>query len=644
MNSRLSIGQVLGNRYEVQQFIGEGGMARVYRGLDRRLSRPVILKVLRAELASNDEFLRRFELEAHRSAQLAHSNIIKVFDVDTEQGIPYIVMEYYGAEDLRAILEREGRFPLSRVLEIANPVLDALDYAHAQGIIHRDLKPHNILLTERREVKITDFGIAKALTGDSLTRTGSMVGSAHYFSPEQAQGQPVAPTADIYSLGVVLYELLTGRVPFEGDNPVVVGLKHVQEEPPPLSMMGATVPPAVEAVVMKALRKLPADRFQDARSFWLALHAAVGSGRLEGPPVPTLPAPHPPPAPPSPGSASAAASHRASPGLEEASVRAGRGSGSGGREKNGCVPPNGHRAGASVASRPNPGRTSWVVALFVFTLLVGSALGVLYYSMTANLKVVPDVQMLLGDAARVKVEKEGLRLVVKETQYNGQYPTGTVLSQSPAPGTKLRRGDDVSVVLSMGKQMVQVPNLGGLDRDAATKALESLSLAPRWREQYSDTVAAGLVVSQEPAAGTAVDLKAQVAVVISKGLPMVTVPDVAGRTEKEAREQLERVGLDVSLGTGRSSPTVPKDKVLEQKPAKGARVTKGTTVQVVLSTGPEMRRIPALAGMTLAKARAAATQAGIRDFRGRPRGRRGQRHRAGSVRGDPDASRAPAST
>lgn len=584
MSTSRIIGQVLGNRYEVQQFIGEGGMARVYRGLDRRLSRTVVLKVLRQELASDPEILRRFELEACRAAQLAHAHIVKVFDVDAQGGVPFIVMEHHLAEDLHSILVREGRFALSRVLEIAFPVLDALEHAHSQGIVHRDLKPHNILVTDRREVKLTDFGIAKALTGDSLTRTGSMMGSAHYFSPEQAQGQPVGPTTDIYSLGIVLYELLAGRVPFEGDNPIVVGLKHVQEEPPPFpATLG--VPPAIEAVVMKALRKSPADRFPDARSFWLALQAAAAGF------------------PPSTG---------APAGREDRGPHPVRGSASNGWDSGELMAVNGTRAsGGSPPSSASRRRGPLVAGVFLVALLVGAALGMLAYFQTTNIRIVPDVQGLLGDAARVKVETEGLRLVVKETRYHGQFPSGTVLSQLPAPGTRLKRGDEVAVVLSMGKQTVQVPNLAGMDREQATQALEALSLTPRWKEQHSETVPAGQVVSSEPPSGTAVDLKGQVTVIISKGMPMVTVPDVLGRTEKDARDLLEHAGLTLTLGKGKSSATVAKDKTLEQKPTKGARVAKGSAVQVVLSTGPELRPVPSLTGMTLAKARAAATKAGF---------------------------------
>ncbi|NDD28333.1 MAG: serine/threonine protein kinase, partial [Proteobacteria bacterium] len=248
------MGQVMCGRYEVGQCIGEGGMAWVYLARDRRLERLVVLKVLRDDRRDDAELRERFAREARSAAGLAHPNVLTVFDVDAHEGTPFIVLEHHAARDLAVVLRERGRIEPRRAVRMAIDVLDALECAHARGLIHRDLKPHNLLVTDRGEIKITDFGLAKAERSDSLTRTHGMVGTPRYMSPEQAQGQEIGPQTDLYALGVVLYEMLCGKPPFDGDNPVTIGLKHVQEPPAPLSSHGVDASPVLEEVVMTALR------------------------------------------------------------------------------------------------------------------------------------------------------------------------------------------------------------------------------------------------------------------------------------------------------------------------------------------------------------------------------------------------------
>jgi serine/threonine-protein kinase len=561
-------GQVLRDRYEIVELIGEGGMARVYRGNDRRLSRPVVLKVLKDEFVDNAEFRERFAREASNAARLAHSHILKVYDVDEQDGVPFIVMEYYPAQDLKAVLKKVGRLSPARSVEIACDILDALDYAHGQGIVHRDLKPHNVLITDRNEVKITDFGIAKAIASDSLTRTGTMLGTASYISPEQAEGQAVGPQTDLYALGVMLYEMLSGRLPFEGDNAITVALKHVREAPPPFASRGASVPGALEDVVMTAMRKNPAERFRDAETFRRALkQASLGEGDAR----PSMPvysladsgefraAPPPPPPPVDPG--------------------------------------------------PSGVRTALI---WLLTLLCLGGLGYAAYIVWWPPPVrVPQVVGMAEDQARREVERLNLRFTVKDFVYSDEEP-GIVKSQSPDAGTQMRRGSDVLVTISKGRQTVQVPSLDGMDREAARQALESRGLLVKWQEAFSDTVGVGRVAAQDPSSGTPVDLKTRVTVTISKGLQKMAVPKLAELSEKEARDKAEGAGFKLRTLTEKSSATVPRGSVMEQSPKAGTKVPKGTTIEVILSSGPETRSVPSLKTMTLGEAQNAARQQGFR--------------------------------
>ena len=266
------IDTVLANRYRIQAKIGEGGMAVVYRALDVVLRRIVAIKVLRAQYAGDPEFVDRFRREAQAAASLSHPNVVNIFDVGQDADVHYIVLEYVQGRNLKEIVREQGQLPPRRAAQIARSVARALEAAHARGLVHRDIKPHNILITVEGRVKVADFGLARAASAATLTATGMVIGSVHYFSPEQARGDAVGPASDIYSLGVVLYEMLTGAVPFRGDSPIAVALKHLQEEPVPPRQRKDPVPEWLEGVVLRALAKKPADRFAAAAGIAEALH------------------------------------------------------------------------------------------------------------------------------------------------------------------------------------------------------------------------------------------------------------------------------------------------------------------------------------------------------------------------------------
>ncbi|NLG83323.1 MAG: Stk1 family PASTA domain-containing Ser/Thr kinase, partial [Firmicutes bacterium] len=270
------IGTVLGNRYRLEELIGEGGMALVYKAECSVLARPVAVKILRPQFAADAEFVERFRREAQAAARLSHPNIVTVYDVGQDKGLNYIVMEYVPGENLKEIIKREAPFTVARALNIARQICEALHHAHQHNIIHRDIKPHNIIITPEGLVKVTDFGIARAVSASTLTQDGAVLGSVQYFSPEQAKGAPVGVASDLYSLGCVLYEMLTGSVPFKGESPIAIALKHIQEDPAPLREFRPGIPATVENLVARALAKDPALRFPSALAMLRAIKAATG--------------------------------------------------------------------------------------------------------------------------------------------------------------------------------------------------------------------------------------------------------------------------------------------------------------------------------------------------------------------------------
>lgn len=577
------VGQLLRDRYEVLERIGEGGVARVYRGFDRRLGRPVVLKIVKEEHLADAQLCERFAREARNAARLAHAHIIKVHDVDDDGGLPFIVIEYHPARDLRTVLRDVGKLSADRACRVALDILDALDYAHGQGIVHCALKPHNILITDRSEVRITDFGLARAVASDSLTRDGSMVGTAHYMSPEQAQGQEADGRSDLYSLGVVLYEMLSGRLPFEGDDAVTVALKHVQEPPPPLGSSGVLVPAPIEEVVMTALRKSPVERFSDAQTMRRALLAALEASSRPAATQPSAAAPPNGAAPAMPAySLADSGEFRAAPPI---------------------APPQ--------PVEPGPSGTRSALIVLLTVLFLGAVAYAAYvYVKPPGEVTVPSLVGLEESAARAIVEKLNLRLTIKEFVYSDDAP-GLVRSQTPPPGTSLRRGTDVLVVVSKGRQTMQVPTLVGLDREAARRALEERGLQVRWAEDFSDHVPLGRVSEQDPAAGLPVELKTLVTVTISKGMPQVSTPSLLGISQREAAAKADGAGLKLRVVTQKPSATVASGCVLEQAPKAGSKVAKGSTVEIIVSSGPESRGVPSLVGLSVGDARRNAEQQGF---------------------------------
>ncbi len=541
--------KVLGQRYEIIEHVGSGGMADVYKARDRLLERVVAVKILHAQLASDEEFLQRFQQEAQGAARLSHPNIVGIYDVGEEQSFHYIVMEYVAGETLKALLPREGPLSVEMSLRIAREIACALSHAHAHHLVHCDIKPHNILVTADGRVKVADFGIARAITSATMTYDGNVVGSVHYFSPEQAKGTQITPKSDVYALGIVLYEMLTGRLPFHGETTVSVALKQLQEEPMALRQIDGQIPPIVEAIVLKALTKDPVER-PDSFGFIEDIVQAermLGFGGTIIIPV-----------------SDQEVTQRLAP-MEAAEEAAGE------ETDEGNVPLY---------------KTKKFILGILFVLLSGFATGAVLsfgkFWSPAEVEV-PDVVGRQMALATQLLEAHKLRVNVAET-YDEKTPPGQVVSQSPEAGSSVKEDRVVTIYVSRGGEELTVPDVKGLARRAAEEKLGKMGLKVGHvyeKEADSDT---GTILAQEPAPGTKIVKGSSVDLTISKGkqIKLVRVPDYTGGTVEAARTGLASIRLQVGTVT-RQIDKQAAGTILSQTPAGGASVEEGTEVDFVVA-------------------------------------------------------------
>ncbi|MGH3363634.1 MAG: Stk1 family PASTA domain-containing Ser/Thr kinase [Nocardioidaceae bacterium] len=551
----------IGDRYELGELLGRGGMAEVRKGNDVRLGRIVAVKRLRTDLASDPTFQARFRREAQSSASLNHPSIVAVYDTGEEMSTdgtdvpqPYIVMEYVAGRTLRDIL-REGRKILpERALEITSGVLSALDYSHRAGIVHRDIKPANVMLTPSGDVKVMDFGIARAVADASstMTQTAAVVGTAQYLSPEQARGETVDSRSDVYSTGCLLYELLTGRPPFVGESPVSVAYQHVREPAAPPSTLDSDLPPEIDAIVMKALAKPVEERYQSAA----AMRADI-ERFLAGKPVV---------APVVPAGAAATTFLPQEPAAEETSF---------------------FRGGGEEPSEAEEKRKRWPLVLLglgILGLLIAAAiLGPMLFSSPPQGNPVPNViNMTLAQAERA-LEDRGLALGEVEREASADVPKGKIVSQTPETGEFLEEQGEVDVVLSTGKPAVVVPDVLGDDKDEARAELEAEQLRVKLVRRNSDEPA-DEVIEQNPRPASRVAVDTLVTVYYSDGPE--EVPSVVGMQEGEARRAIERAGFAVSVSYD-SETRAERGIVLSQSPDAGSTPNSGTTVTLTVSSYEE---------------------------------------------------------
>jgi beta-lactam-binding protein with PASTA domain/predicted Ser/Thr protein kinase len=526
---------LLGGRYEVGEVLGVGGMSEVRIGRDVRLGRPVAIKLLRSDLARDPTFQSRFRREAQSAASLNHPSIVAVFDTGeerTEDGTSsYIVMEYVEGRTLRQVLDAEGRLLPQRALEITAQVCSALDEAHRAGIVHRDVKPGNVMLTPAGEVKVMDFGIARAMTGltSTMTQTAAVIGTAHYLSPEQARGEHVDARSDVYSTGCLLYELLTGSPPFVGDSAISVAYQHVREDPVPPSRVDPDVPTAVDAIVLKAMAKNPANRYQSAAELRADIDRALAGRPVEATPVladETRVLTPPPPT---------------TVLLRHQQPRTGRGFA---------------YLMLAVAT----------LAVFILAVLVGRSL----LAGGGSEVNTPDVRGQTLQQAEEILAGKGLKVGTVRDGYSGRFDAGQVMAQDPAPDLLLNKGEAVNLVVSRGIHKVPVPNqLVGLSLAEAKSVLASADLTLGQVVPRNSSAPAGQVLDVSPAAGSQVPIHSKVDLVVSNG--QVRVPDVVGQDLTLAEAQLQQAGFTVT-----EKPAAvydrhqPDNVIVSQTPAGGS--------------------------------------------------------------------------
>jgi beta-lactam-binding protein with PASTA domain/tRNA A-37 threonylcarbamoyl transferase component Bud32 len=556
---RFEPGQEVDGRYRLVAKVGAGGMADVWCADDTMLERRVALKFLHERFAEDEQFVDRFEREARSAAGLQHQNIVSVFDRGEWEGTHYIAMEYVQGATLSELIARG--LGIGEAVEITRQVLSGAGYAHEHGIVHRDLKPGNVLVDAEGRARVTDFGIARA-GASAITQTGSVLGTAHYLSPEQAQGLDVTASSDIYSIGVILYEALTGRIPFEGDSAVTIALKQVSEQPRPPSELNPNVSKALDAIVLRALAKDPRNRFASAAEFAHALDSAEAD--------------------PSGGGLGDTASYAAVAAAAGAAMAAGAGPEAAmAREQEAAH--EGEQGGWMTRRRA-------LIIGAILLLLGGAAAFALTRPETLT---VPNVLEKSAAEARRILDDKGFE-VDPLLRPNCSDPD-EVIEQDPPAGADADEGSTVTITVSAGSQVV-VPRVVGKRLGAARKRVEKAQLRLRTRSRFSDQAKPGSVFAVQPREGTQVECQSPVTLLVSKGQNLVDLPDVVGQQEAQARATLERLGFIPDVEEQSSS--LPVGQVIAQDPGAGSTLRKGTTVKLIVSSGPETVTVPPVVGQS----------------------------------------------
>lgn len=549
--------RVLDGRYALEALVGSGGMADVYRAKDQLLERTVAVKILHQQYENDTEFITRFQREAKAAARITHPNIVNVYDVGVAEGRHYIVMEYVPGRTLKERIKEEGPVPVPQALQIARQIAGALAQAHANNLVHCDIKPHNILVMPDGNVKVADFGIARAVTESTMTYNDNIMGSVHYFSPEQARGTMITPKSDVYSLGVLLYEMLSGRIPFDGNTAVSIARKHLEEDPQPLHMIAPGIPPVVEALVTRMMAKDPAQRPDSS----MLVQDIVRAEQMMRSDTEALPA------------------------FDPDATRV-------------LTPVEAQEIGAlaeaeeDAVPQEREERPFFRTKKFKFGLLLILLLGFFtgfflsFGKFWSSVEItVPDVTGKQMTLARQILEDQHLRVTVAET-YDASVPVGVVVSQTPEAGTMVKEERAITIYVSKGGEELEMPNLRGLNQSDAIDKLQQMGLRlGSAYETFSDEDS-GTVISQDPRSGTRISKGQTVDITVSKGqkIKKVSVPDVKGVPVDRARTIIEGSSLSVG-GTSEQESTQAAGTVVSQSPAAGTEVDAGSSVRLVVSSG-----------------------------------------------------------
>ena len=552
-------GKLLGNRYEIIEKIGNGGMATVYKATDKVLKRNVAVKILRDEFTTDDEFIKRFEVEAQSAARLTHPNIVSIYDVGVDGNLYYIVMELIQGKTLKEIIVKEkGPLPWKWSINVSIQIASALEMAHRNNIIHRDIKPHNIIITEDGVAKVTDFGIAKAVSNSTITAFGTTIGSVHYFSPEHARDGFTDAKSDLYSLGVVMYEMVTGRVPFDADTPVSVALKHMQEEPVEPIELNPNLPIAVNKIIMRALQKDTTLRYQTASEMLVDLKKSLKDPEgdfveeLEYDPTAKTQV------------------------IDTNAYRDNKQTKNSSGKKDGKF---------KTFVKTHKGLSIFIGLLLLFVLSLGGTMLVLNLTNPPEVAM-PNVVGLSKEEAQKEIENVKLKFEIEKEEYNKDVPEGFIISQDPTymeKFNKVKQGSTVKVVVSKGEEKTTVPKVVGMEKDKAVKALEDAKLKVEIVEESSKKVQEGYVISQETSPDTEAFAGDTIKIHVSTGVEKATVPDVIGKSQADAKKTLEAQGFVVAVTTSEDS-SKENGIVLKQSLDSGKTVEKGSTVTITVNS------------------------------------------------------------
>ena len=549
------IERVLDGRYALEMLVGSGGMADVYRAKDQLLERTVAVKILHQQYENDTEFIARFQREAKAAARITHPNIVNVYDVGVAEGRHYIVMEYVPGRTLKERIKEEGPVPAPEALHIARQIAGALAQAHANNLVHCDIKPHNILVMPDGNVKVADFGIARAVTESTMTYNDNIMGSVHYFSPEQARGTLITPKSDVYSLGVVLYEMLTGRIPFDGNTAVSIARKHLEEEPQSVRSLVPNIPPVVEALVTRMMAKEPALR-PDSRLLVQDITRTEQMMRSDTVVMPAFD-------PDATRVLTPVEAQEISAAVEEEEA-------------------------AEEVEEKSFFRTKKFKFGLVLILLLGffSGFFLSFGKFWSSVEItVPDVTGKQLTLARQILEDQHLRVTVAEA-YDASVPVGVVVSQTPEAGTKVKEERTITIYVSKGGEELEMPNLRGLKQSDAIDKLQQMGLRlGSAYETFSDEDS-GTVISQDPRSGTRISKGQSVDITVSKGqkVKKISVPDVKGVPSDRARTMIEGSGLKVGSISEEES-TQAAGTVVSQSPSAGSEADSGSAVRLVISSG-----------------------------------------------------------
>lgn len=569
------VGKHISGRYKILKLIGGGGMSNVYLAHDIILSRDVAIKILRYDLSNEEELHRRFQREALSATSLTNPNIVSIYDVGEDGDMHYIVMEYIKGKTLKQYIQEFSPLSAARSVHIMKQLTSAISHAHENGIIHRDIKPQNILMDEEGNVKITDFGIATSLGATSFTQTNSVIGTVHYLSPEQARGGVATMKSDIYALGIVFYELLTGELPFSGESAVSIALKHLQAETPSVREFDASIPQSVENIVLKATAKDQNHRYSNAEEMEEDLNTCLSLQRVNEPkfmpPVdngatklmPIIKDPKPVPVP----------VQEPSTGITEQTVRID------------SKPPAEEEP---KPLKPKKKKKKWLLIVGLLALLAIGAV-VAAVLLTPNRVVIEDVtDMTVEEAIRI-LEEQGFVIGEQEERNNEEIESGNIIETNPQAGRERDKGTTVDLIVSIGKELTKMEDFVGKQRDDVIDALEEYN-SYDFREEYSSEHAAGEIIGQTPEAGEEIHVnETDVVLTVSRGQEQVTVRDLMAFNDANRSEYEKSSGFKVNV-TGEEYSDKPAGEVISQTPKAGTKLEKGGTINVVISKGPKAKQ------------------------------------------------------